>query len=129
MIERIEAVYSYGSAKLFRGDRDITVHNTITDFFWDKYGKEEFNVLQALSTLLYSLEKLRGNNEDISFFYTFVTERRTKKFYLVFLLLREIFQNLTRITFFGKIFFMKEMEKLKLILLELLLVRMLLRRC
>lgn len=47
--------------------------------------------------MLYSVEKLRDSNEDISFFNTFSVDQRTPKQFFIFLLLREIFQNITKI--------------------------------
>lgn len=100
LIERIEAIYSYGANKITRGVSNPTCPNFVTDFLWNKYEQNQAHFHQALINLLYSVEKLKASNEDISFFDTFLVEERTAKHFFIFLLLREIFQNITKIHIF-----------------------------
>lgn len=104
LVEKIEAIYSYGAGKITRGAKNPTCSGFVCDYLWNKYDQNQAHFHQALINLLYSVQKLKGTNEDIGFFDTFLIEEKSNIQFFTFLLLREIFQNITKIHIFCNLF-------------------------
>lgn len=98
MVEKIEEIYNFSVDKMIRQQNYAQCADCVNDYLWHKYQKNTVYFHQALINLLYSLKKLSDGNEDVVFFDNMLTEEFNFNQFVSFLLFREIFQTITKIT-------------------------------
>ena len=101
LTEKIEEIYHYIVDHLIRGQNYSSCSDGVQDFMWHKYQKNTVYFHQGLINLLYSLKRLTRGNEDVVFFDKMVLEELNFNQFLSFLIYREIFQTVTKITIVG----------------------------
>jgi hypothetical protein len=101
LTEKIEEIYHYIVDRLIRGQNFLSCGDGVQDFMWHKYQKNTVYFHQGLINLLYSLKRLTRGNEDVAFFDKMVLEEFNFNQFLSFLIYREIFQTVTKITIVG----------------------------
>ena len=101
MEEKIEEAYNFTAGSLIKGTNFGSASESVSEYLWSKYQKNAIYYHQALINMLYSLQKLKGN-EDIDLFDTFLMSRYNYYQFVSFVAYREIFQNVAKIIIFGK---------------------------
>lgn len=104
MVEKAEEFYAWAVDRLIRGQTYGSCAQALNDFLLQKYRKNTSYHHQALINLLYSLAKLRQNNPDIDFLHRLIVEELGWEQFVAFLVLREIFQTVTKISIIGKLY-------------------------
>lgn len=103
LAEKIEEIYHYIVDRLIRGQSYSSCGDGVQDFMWHKYQKNTVYFHQGLINLLYSLKRLTRGNEDVVFFDKMVLDEFNFNQFLSFLIYREVFQTVTKVTIIGSL--------------------------
>jgi hypothetical protein len=87
---------------MIKGQNYNSAADCVSDYMWTKYQRNTAYYHQALINLLYSAKKLTKGNEDVVLFDKFLLDQVSFPQFVSFLTLREIFQNITKLTIMGR---------------------------